>query len=264
MSGYQGLGHYDTEPPKRPRGPVIAMVVAVVVALGVVTTLLVVRVKDTTPGQALGSAGAPATTTSANDPLQPKSTGAPQVPGWKVIPINDGGRLDTDKAYDVPPTWEAWPRIATFGEDGNTRLVTPALYMRGFCPGAPTAFRSMSGLLVVSPKGNIELTATSAAQQVADAVFTVGRVKPTVEVSEPQRLTVDRNKNGAFVAAKVTAAPSETEKCNTQSAALAVMTLEAKEGADNVAMVAFGDQGVPEATPEAELRQIVTSFHVLT
>jgi hypothetical protein len=258
---YEGLGFYGGKPPKESnRGLLIAVVIAAVAVIGVAATLLFVEIKDTTPGSALPAAAG--TATKSNDPLQPRASGTPKVAGWKVVPINNGGSLVTDKAYDVPPAWEALPRLASFGEDANTMLVTPASYMRGFCPGSPNAFRSMAGLLTVSRKGEPGTTATAAAHQVAEAVYTINRVKPTVDVGDTQEVTVLSNKRGTVVTADVKVAPAPGDPCAATSGIVAVMVIESQAESGDVAMVAFGDQGFPEATSEQDLKQIVTSFHV--
>jgi hypothetical protein len=258
---YEGFGLYNS--PKRRNGAMIAVVVAAVVVIGAAATLLFVGVRTTTPGQALPVA---ATTASRpKDPLQPQSTGAPVVPGWKVIPINNGGQLDTDKAYDVPQAWEALPRLATFGNAGSTSIVAPAIYMRGFCASDARAWRSMAGLMVARDMGDLGHSAAIAAQQIADDVFTTPeRVKPKVDISDPQSVTVDRDKTGSVVTARVTIAPSEQDKCNTTlSALVVVMTLPTTAEEGLPAMVAFGDQNFPGASSEQELKQIVTSFHLV-
>jgi hypothetical protein len=59
---------------------------------------------------------------------------------------------------------------------------------------------------------------------------------------------------------------TEKDKCTAPSVTVAVMMMEPnKEGdAENVSLVAMGDQNVPEATPEQDLTRIVTSLHLIT
>lgn len=267
---YQGLGYYGNEPEppsKKNNALLISLVVAAVVAVGLVGTLLIVGVRTETSGEALAVAGAVTTPTSkrttANDPLQPKATGAPQVPGWRPIAINNGGQLQTSKAYDVPPAWQPMTSSATFGKQTKTTLYTPAIYMKGYCTGSPTSFRSMAGLLTVDNQGTNEEQAIAAAQRLADAVYTTSEgTKPTVQAGQPQPVSVDRDKKGFTVTAKATLAPSAQDKCSAPTATVTVMVLSAKpEEKTSVVLAAFADQGFAEATPEAHLQQIVTSIH---
>jgi hypothetical protein len=200
--------------------------------------------------------------------LQPKATGGPQVPGWQIMPISNGGALDTDKAYDVPPNWRPVSGgLATFGEHSELSLVAPAVYKQGYCPDDPKSWRAMAGLIIMPNKGDIKVGAAAAAQQVANTVFTTNdRVQPEAEISDPQPVTVYRDKNAVVVTAKLTIPVNEKDKCSAASVTVAVMMMEPnKEGdSDSVTMLAMGDQNVPDATPEQDLTQIVTSFHRLT
>jgi hypothetical protein len=267
---YQGLGYYgnEPEPPKKNNTLLISLVVAAVVVVGLVGTLLIIGVRTETPGEALAVAGVATNPTSpkrtaTNDPLQPKATGAPQVPGWRPIAINNGGQLQTSKAYDVPPTWQPMTSSATFGKQTKTTLYTPAIYMKGYCPASPTSFRSMAGLLTVDNQGTNEAQAAAAAQRLADAVYTTSEgTKPTVQMGQPQPVSVDRDKKGFTVTAKATLAPSAQDKCSAPSATITVMVLSSKpEDKTSVVLAAFADEGFAEATPEAHLQQIVTSIH---
>jgi hypothetical protein len=203
-----------------------------------------------------------------NDPLQPKATGGPQVAGWQPIPINNGGALDTDKAYDVPQGWSPIAGgLATFGDHNELSLVAPAVHKQGYCPADPKSWRAMAGLAVLPNKGNIEIGAAAAAQHIANTVFTTqDRVQPETKISEPQPVTVYRNKKAVVVTAKLTIPVTEKDKCAAPSVTVAVMMMEPnKEGdAENVSLVAMGDQNVPEATPEQDLTRIVTSLHLIT
>ncbi|MET0235046.1 MAG: hypothetical protein ABW224_10445 [Kibdelosporangium sp.] len=268
MSDYKGLDHYGP-PPKKRDATVLALVIAAVVVLGATGALLFVRVVSTTTGQALPVDGAgPVTSTKPRDPLQPKATGGPQVPGWQAIPISNGGTLDTDKAYDVPPSWRPIAGgLATFGDHSEISLVAPAIHQQGHCPAEPKSWRSMAGLAVLPNKGDIEVGAAAAAQLVANTVFTTQeRVQPETEISDPQPVTVFRNRKAVVVTAKLKIPVTDKDKCATPAVTLAVMMMEPnKEGdADSVSLVAMGDQSVPGATAERDLVQIVTSFHLIT
>jgi hypothetical protein len=267
MTGYKGLGHYPQ--PKRRNGFLLAAIVAVVVVLGVAATALFVRISTTIPGQALAAAGGappPATTSKANDPLQPKTTRGPQVPGWQVIELSNGGSFNTGKAYDVPPGWHQLPNdIITFGDHAELSVLTPTIYKQGYCPGTPNSWRSMAGLFTAPSKGNIEIGVVAAAQMVANQVFTTkDRVQPKTEISDPQVITVDGDKKGVFVTAKLTVPVTEKDKCSSPSVTIAVMMASNKGEGDNAVMLAMGDSNVPDATPDQDLRQIVTSFHSAT
>jgi hypothetical protein len=283
--GYQGLGYYgDTSQGAQPPGDgpqrttlMLAAVLAAVVVIGVAVAVLVVDTKQETPGEALPGAQSllsstpPALKTSGkssstNDPPQPQATGAPQVPGWKPIAINNGAGLRTTKAYDVPPTWQPLTTTAGFGTgDTQTALFIPAIYMKGYCPTSPTSFRSMSGLMLVPNTGDGPQQASAAAQRFSDAVYTTADgVKPTVDLGQPTPVTVAQDKEGVTITAKVAIAPStnEKDKCNAPNAVVAMMVLGSQpEDKTSVVLAAFADQGFPEATPEQDLRQIVTSIH---
>jgi hypothetical protein len=268
--GYQGLGYYaGDEPPKKRNGLLIAVVVAAVVLIGVVTTILVVGVKNTTPGEALAAPGAPTPTPKSSgsssgpsqDPLQPKATGAPLVPGWKPVAITDGDQITTTKAYDVPPDWQTLTSPAVFGSTKKTTLYIPALYMKGYC--TPTSFRSMAGLLLVPNTGEVPAQATGVAQQLADAVFSTSEgTKPTVTMGQPLPVKVNGGKDGFVVTAKAAIAASPTDKCNAANAVVTIMLLVPAAGDDtSLVLSALADQGFPEATPEGDLQKIVTSIH---
>lgn len=263
MNDYKGLGLYDT-PPKQRNSLILASVIAAVVVLAAVAALLFVRVTTPTAGQAVPAPGA-GTSTKPRDPLQPRQTGAPQVPGWQVMPINNGGALDTDKAYDVPPGWQPIPGgLATFGDHDELSLVAPSIYKQGHCATDPKSWRSMAGLVVLPNKGNIEVGVAAAAQNVANTVFTTkDRVQPETEMSDPEEITVFRNKKAVVVTAKLTVPVTEKDTCSAASVIVAVMMMEPNkpDDSDSVTLVAMGDQNVPEATTERDLKQIVTSFH---
>jgi hypothetical protein len=247
----------------------ISTVIAAVVVIGAAAALLFVRIATPTSGQALPAQGAAQTTsTKPNDPLQPRPTGGPQVAGWQPIPINNGGVLDTDKAYDVPQGWNPIPGgLANFGDHNEVSLVAPAIYKQGYCPADTKSWRSMAGLAVLPNKGNIEVGAAAAAQLIANTVFTTQeRVQPETKISEPQSVTVYRNKKAAVVTAKLTIPVTEKDKCASPSVTVAVMMMENNKADDveNVTLVAMGDQNVPEATPEDDLTRIVTSLHLIT
>jgi hypothetical protein len=267
------MGRRSTQPPEDlpivSKSAAISTVVAVVVVIGAAAALLFVRVTTPTTGQALPAAGvAQTTSTKPNDPLQPKATGGPQVAGWQPIPISNGGVLDTDKAYDVPQGWSPIAGgLATFGDHNELSLVAPAIYKQGYCPADPKSWRAMAGLAVLPNKGDIALGAAAAAQHIANTVFTTqDRVQPETKISEPQPVTVYRNKKAVVVTAKLTIPVTEKDKCTAPSVTVAVMMMEPnKEGdAENVSLVAMGDQNVPEATPEQDLTRIVTSLHLIT
>jgi hypothetical protein len=276
--GYQGLGFYgDAKPPKKNNGLLIAIAVAAVVLIGMVATVLVVGVRNSTPGEALADPNAKpkqsSSSTRPRDPLQPKATGPALVPGWTPIAINDGEKLVTDKAYDVPPQWAPLNFPAQFsGTTPKTSIYIPALYMRGYCPDSPNSFRSMAGLLVVNNKGDVKDQIKNAAKQIADAVYTnKAGARAAVQVDEPKPMKVVSNKDALLLTAHVTAIPQgENDKCNPASSVITVLLLlpeppqEGKPATEvNTALVAWADQGFPEATPADDLTKIVTSIHKL-
>lgn len=275
--GYQGLGFYgaaDGEPPKKRNGLLIAVIVAAVVLVGVTATLLVIKPKTVATGEALPVANVTSkstskTTTTTKKPggaLQPQATGAPLVPGWKPIAINDGNEINTTKAYDVPPAWEPVVGLGNaviVGKgDHSAKIYIPATYMKGYCPTSPTSFRSMAGLLLLPKKGELGEQVTGIAQKIADAVYTVDdTTKPKVEMGQQQPVSVNDGKKGLVLTAKATLAPSQN-KCDATSALVTVMVLEPKpEDQTVLALAALADQGFPEATSEEDLKKIVTSIH---
>lgn len=267
MSTYKGLGHYDPQPKQR-NGLLLALVVAAVVVIGVAATLLFVNVQSTTPGQALPAADAvPKPTTKPKDPLQPKSTGAPKVPGWQVIPISNGSNLDTDKAYDVPPGFSPIAGgLVDFGDHNEVSLVAPTIYKQGYCAASAKSWRAMAGLLTAPTKGNLEFGAAAAANQVANGVFTTeDRVQPKTELSDPEPVTILRGTKAVVVTAKLTVPVTEKDTCGAPNVTVVVMMIEPKDMSQDAAvMVAMGDQNVPEAMTEDQLKQIVTSFHTVS
>ena len=269
MENYQGLGVYPA-PAKRRNTTLIVAIIAAVLVVGAVAALLLVRVTSETPGQALPVANAgPTTTTKPKDPLQPKTTGAPQVPGWKVMPISNGKELNTDKAYDVPP--QGWAPAAgglvTFGDHSELSLIAPAIYQHGYCAEDRNSWRAMAGMLIMPNKGDIQVGAAAAAQVVSNTVFTNNdRVQPEIELSSPQEVTVLRDKKGVLLTAKLTIPLTAKDKCAAKSVAVVVMMLEPNkvDDSDSVTMLAMGDQDVPDSATEKDLRQIVTSMHSIT
>ncbi|MFD1048406.1 hypothetical protein ACFQ1S_24180 [Kibdelosporangium lantanae] len=245
---------------------------AAVVLIGMVATVLVVGVRNSTPGEALADPNAKpkqqsSSSTKSHDPLQPKATGPAMVPGWTPIAINDGAQLVTDKAYDVPPQWAPLNYPAQFtGTNPKTSIYIPALYMRGYCPDSPNSFRSMAGLLVVNNKGELNDQIKNAAKQISDAVYTTkDGAKATMTVGEPKTVKIFNNKDALIVTAHVTAIPaSENDKCNPTSSIITVLLLlpdPDKPSDVNTALAAWADQGFPEATSEDDLTKIVTSIH---
>jgi hypothetical protein len=278
--GYQGLGYYGAPPeppkPKKNNALIISLIVLVVVAIGVTATLLFLGNKDgenqagsgqtTTTGPPPSTkSSAPKTTTPSRDPLAPGGTAAPQVPGWKVVPVDDGNDLKTSKAYDVPPTWAVMIGPAGFEETPTKQLqvFVPTVFMRGFCAESPNSFRSMAGLIIEKERDGAK-AAISSVTKLANAVYTVDGVKPKVEVQgQPQPVTIDRDKKAYLLSAKVDAVPSKTNKCATGGPAVvtvAAIPPKADEN-DSIVITAFGDQGFKEATPSEYLEKIVLSLH---
>ncbi|MEV4320253.1 hypothetical protein [Actinocrispum sp. NPDC049592] len=277
--GYQGLGFYgggQTPPPpkKRGNGLVIAVVLAAVVLIGVTTTLLIISPKTVTPGQAMPvanittkpSGSSSSSSKKGNDPLSPQATGAPMVPGWKVIPINDGDQINSTKAFDVPPAWEPVVGLGNsviLGKDDHTaRIYLPVTYMKGYCPGSATSFRSMAGLVLLPNKDDIATQMTTVAKKIADAVYTVDEgTKPTLAMGTQEPVSVNDGKKGYVLTTKATVAQT-ANKCDGPSGTVTIMLLEPKkEDPNSLFLVAVADQGFPEATAEEDLKKIVTSIH---
>ncbi|MBP2323882.1 hypothetical protein JOF56_004267 [Kibdelosporangium banguiense] len=265
--GYQGLGYY-AEPPeekKKATGLLLAVVVAAVVVVGLVVTLIVVGPSQPTSGVPLAAQGSVSSSARpGGNPLQPKATGAPKVAGWKVIPINDGKNLQTSKAYDVPSNWEPLTTSAAFGPDGNRfTLFTPAIFQKGYCPGAPTSFRAMAGVTTVTNSGDNAAQSIAGAQKILDAVFhTKNNTKPQVTMGQPTPVSIDRDKRGYTVTAKADITPGPEDKCTPAKATVSVVVLETKpEEKTSVVIAAFADQDFAQAVPETDLQKIVTSMH---
>jgi hypothetical protein len=275
--GYQGLGYYSEAPQqdKKPKGPWLAIAVAVVVVAGLVVTLVLVSPSRSTDGIPLAvrgldstappPPGAGSTAPSTNDnPLQPKATGAPQVAGWKVIPINDGRQLKTTKAYDVPPNWDALAGSVAFGpENARLSLFTPAIYLKGYCTGSPNSFRAMAGVTTVTNSGDNAAQAVAAATNISNAVFaTKAGALPTITMGTPTAVSIDRDKRGYTVTAKSDIAPGPDDKCTPTKSTVSVVVLESKpEEKTSVVITAFADQDFAEAVAETDLQKIVTSMH---
>jgi hypothetical protein len=272
---YQGLGFYgEGRPPKKRNGLLIAVVVAAVVLVGVTVTLLVVKPKTVATGEPLAVANVTTSSSSkttsstkkSGGALQPQATGAPLVPGWTPIAINDGGEIDSDKAFDVPPTWKQVTGMGNsviVGQASNSaKIYIPVTYMQGYCPTSKTSFRSMAGLLLLPNKGELAPQVTDVAQKIADAVYTTGETaKPKVEMGQQQPVTVNGGKKGIVLTAKATLVPGDN-KCDAATATVTVMTFEPKPDDKTILVVAaFADQGFPEATSEEDLKKIVTSVH---
>jgi hypothetical protein len=275
--GYQGLGYY-AEPPvekKKATGLILAVAVAAVVVAGLVVTLVVIGPNRSTDGVPLAAQGAlsspstparPGTSSSSGsgDPLQPKATGAPQVAGWKVIPINDGKNLQTSKAYDVPPNWDPLTISAAFGpDDAKFSLYTPSIYLKGYCTGSPTSFRAMAGVTTVANSGDNAAQAIAAAQKITDAVYhTKNNTKPKITMGQPTPVSIDRDKRGYTVTAKSDITLGPDDKCTPTKATVSVVVLESKPAdKTSVVITAFADQDFAEAVPETDLQKIVTSMH---
>jgi hypothetical protein len=274
--GYQGLGYY-AEPPvekKKATGLILAVAVAAVVVAGLIVTLVVVGPNRSTDGVPLAVQGVvstssstparPGASSSSGDPLQPKATGAPQVAGWKVIPINDGKNLQTSKAYDVPPDWDPLTISAAFGpDDARISLYTPAIYLKGYCTGSPTSFRAMAGVTTVTNSGDNATQAIAAAQKVTDAVYhTKNNTKPKITMGQPTPVSIDRDKRGYTVTAKSDITLGPDDKCTPTKATVSVVVLESKpEDKTSVVITAFADQDFTEAVAEQDLQKIVTSMH---
>jgi hypothetical protein len=254
--------------PKQRNGGVLALVVAAVAVLLVGGTLLFVRLTTTIEGQALPAAVGPATTSSSKpgDPLQPKPTGGPLVPGWHVVELNDGDEFVTDKAYDVPSTeWEPTGGGAsiTWGKNQEVRLYIPSVYRKNMCPDVKNSWQSLAGVIVMPNKGDIKVGAPAALQLITDHVFAVGDQLPKVEMGAAQPVTVYRNKNAVMVTAKVTVPDGDASGCPARSATVVGMMMPPNKPGDDtsVGLVAMTIQDAPGATPDADLQRIVTSIH---
>jgi hypothetical protein len=261
---------YDYTPPRPPKqrnGAVLALVIAAVAVLLAVAALLSVRVTTKTVGQALPAADGPATSASKpGDPLQPKPTGGPLVPGWHVVELNDGDEFVTDKAYDVPSTeWEPSGGGAsiTWGPNQEVRVYIATIYKKGRCPDIKNSWLSLAGVIVMPNKGDINVGASAAVQLITDRVFTIDGQSPKVEMGAAQPVTVYRNKNAVMVTAKVTTDKGTADGCPARSATVVVMMMPPnKPGEDtSVGLVAMTIRDVPGSTPEPDLPRIVTSIH---
>nr|WP_042185575.1 hypothetical protein [Kibdelosporangium sp. MJ126-NF4]CEL16757.1 putative membrane protein [Kibdelosporangium sp. MJ126-NF4]CTQ92014.1 putative membrane protein [Kibdelosporangium sp. MJ126-NF4] len=268
--GYKGLGYYDDKPQaKKPTGLIVAVVVAAVVVVGLVAALVIVRPTTAVTGEALPMADATTKSSTgkpkpSDNPLSPQATGAPKVPGWKPIPINNGRELKTTKAYDVPPKWEPMTSAAVFGQPPSTfSLFVPAVFMRGFCPESPNSFRAIAGLASMKNEGDTPTQAIAAAQRVGDAVYTTkAGVKPKITMGQPQPVTIDQDKKAVAVSATIAITPGPEDKCPTTTAAVSVAVIESKTtDQTNIIIAAIGDQGVPDAVAAADFDKVITSMH---
>lgn len=259
--------HTPTPPPKRRDGVILALVIAAVAVLLGVAALLFVRATTTIEGQAIPAADSPAgTTTKPRDPLAPKPTGGPQVPGWQVIELNNGRSFDTDRAYDVPQGWTAVPgAYLSYGDGKDLEVFGPALYKKGYCAANASVYRAMAGVLIEQNKGDIKVGAADAARKVANVVYLYDGVQPKIEMSAPEPVTVFRSVHGVLVTAKVTITNTRPDSCVSSTATVVVAMLDPnKPGeATSVCLTAMSDQNIPDATPESDLKRIVTSLHLV-
>ncbi|MFD1050459.1 hypothetical protein ACFQ1S_35500, partial [Kibdelosporangium lantanae] len=206
------------------------------------------------------------TTTRPRDPLAPKPTTGPQVPGWQVIELNNGRDFTTDRAYDVPQGWTAVPgSYLSYGQGKDLQVYGPALYKQGYCAANSTAFRALSGVLIEQNKGDIAVGAAEAAKKVANVVYLYDHVQPQVEVGAPESVTVFRSLHGVLVTAKITVTNTRPDSCISSTALVVVLMVDPNKPGDDtsVCLTALSDQNVPDATSESDLKRIVTSLHVI-
>lgn len=280
QTSYQGFGVFESgpqvgqqgqwgqqtpfgPPPRRGRGPLIALVVAVVILLvGGVTTVVVLNLSRPSsqaappPSPALNP---PATGSSGNgpsstgEPSDQQSFVAPVVPGWRGISWPAYGI-----AYDIPPSWQPKPGTDLgVGDDTTPQHVivsAASLYMAGYC--STSSYRAITGVA-----SSTSQDATSSATQLIDNWANYGftspsHVAPQVAKTPPQDVTLTGNRKATLATATITPPPGVP--CSAPQEAISVVAVSGSSG--TAMLLSLADEGFPGAVSPQDLQRIVTSL----
>lgn len=180
-----------------------------------------------------------------------------KVPGWHaVVAVKHG------LTYDVPPsTWSVKSADTIVGfEDPNGRPEVAgsgvAVYKEGYCPGHSGSWRAQTA---VAGYGR-----TDPADDAKDAARTwatygyapgTGGSAPTVTLSAPKALSASGTRATEVTA---TVAVHDDEPCSPPRGVVHAVAVPLKSGQVSV-LVVLADQGVSDATSDADLEKIAGS-----
>ncbi|MGI8307533.1 hypothetical protein [Saccharopolyspora hattusasensis] len=250
-------------PPGKSRGPMIAAIaLASVAVIAIVTTIVVLSTSDggsqaappppavtSTPSKPTPSATSAAPPTAANPQL------TPLVPGWQVATVPKRGAV-----YDVPMNWklDSNPEgVHGFGPpDDPVTMTGVAEYQKGFCTGAPTSYRAVSGATARRGPDDTAV-ATETLQKFAAVAYTRAGQAPVVLPGPPEQLQLTGGVPAVRITAQITMPSPET--CDSATVAVSVLATN-NDGQSSVVFIAASDQNVPDSVPVDTLKQITQSF----
>ncbi|SFO85760.1 hypothetical protein SAMN05421810_101205 [Amycolatopsis arida] len=226
-----------------------------------------VLVNNAMPDSTVSDSPPPVTSTYTAESPRPSVVVPAVVDGWQPVPGRDGGY-----AYDVPPSWT--PKPSTLhgweADDANANpgitLAASAFTGEAHCPADPRRDRGGSGVASV-PWSDPALAARNAATSVADHAYsTDGGSPPVLAVGSPQPAEVpfgDATREASVVVVEVTPAAG-VSPCLPTTALVAALAVTPAEGdAESPVLVAYADQGYPDATGRDDLVRLVTSLRAV-
>ena len=182
----------------------------------------------------------------------------PVVPGWNVV-----RSVNRAAVYDVPPTWTVLSEdtVIGFEDTAGNRVVSSgaATFGEDVCGD-----NSNLGIAVVRHDEGTDLAAASRinAEQWADLAYRdAADARPALSTAAPEKITTIAGQEATVV--KVTATPSTpVSDCaiTTGSTWAVAATGFTGELGPTVVLLLVADVGVPDAVPEAEIRQILSSL----
>lgn len=204
--------------------------------------------------------GAPADGSGAR--VEPSSTVVvrpvlldPVVPGWS--PVRSVKRA---AAYDVPPSWHVRTEGTIVGYEGDDGQRVGASGAADYGAGACGENSSLAVAGVKHDTGSdLARAAEATAREWAGLAYRDGRKRaPRLSVGSPEQTTVFGGRAAVLVkvAAKV-AAPTGSCKLSRGTVYAVAATGFTGELGPTAVLVVVADVGVPDAVPEAEIRQVL-------
>lgn len=252
-----GFGPAPQAPPKRSRGPTIAVAATAVASIVIIlTTLVLVKGDGDRTDSATGASTSPSSPATSNPVTSTDLT--PVRPGWQPVPIGDAG-----VAYDVPPLWETdHEGVTGFENDSGERLTMSdySTYMEGFCSQASSSYRAVVGVTSIE-----DPNAESAAEKVLRRVARLGwsspdGTEPRTELDSPQQASLDGGAlEGTFLSGTIT--PADPGPCASPSTYVGAIALPSQQ--ENVVMVGIADQEAIGSVAPEEINRSLRSLRLI-
>lgn len=256
QSQYGGLGVFSggpPQPPKRPRWPIIAAVVLLVLVAGGVTAFLVTRKAD---NQAVTTVSTPKTTSP--DPTTSAKTAAAceaHAAGWNCLKVTA-----LAVSYDAPEAWKPYDFSGPIEGLPDAKLIGITTYGDYDCGGKTYNRGNAGGVLV--DKADPGATAKDIAAKLSAQYYKSGTATPAI--GEPKPLTI---KGTALTGVQVDSVVTTTgNDCLATKGAIKVAVFQGEK--NMLVFMSNGDlEGGPSSAPapvrDSDLQAVIDSIKPL-